>query len=85
MVAEIQGDSFMGTKFQRLREVLAETGLTRTRLYSLMAEGKFPRPVSTSERAVAWLESETEAWKRTRVAERDERLRKPRRRKRRVS
>ena len=50
----------------RRREVEQETGLSRTSIYRLMDEGKFPRPLRTGTRAVAWPTSEIEAWKASR-------------------
>ena len=55
----------------RIREVIAATGLRRSTLYSLIGEGRFPRPVRISERTTAWLESEVNDWVTERVAERD--------------
>ena len=46
----------------RLPAVRQKTGLCRTMLYQLMAEGTFPRPVSIGHRTVAWVESEVDAW-----------------------
>jgi prophage regulatory protein len=38
----------------RKKVVLARTGHSETTLYTLMAEGKFPRPVKISARCIAW-------------------------------
>lgn len=46
----------------RLREVKAQVGLSRSSIYALMAQGKFPRPVKISTRAVGWPEHEITAW-----------------------
>lgn len=48
--------------FMRLTDVLAYTGLSRTALYTLMAEGKFPRPRHPTTRAAFWVKAEVEAW-----------------------
>jgi prophage regulatory protein len=48
-------------------EVLARTGLSRTRLY---ADPTFPRSVKIGERAVAWVEDEIGDWVAARIAER---------------
>lgn len=55
----------------RLPQVLRDTGLNRTRLYSLQRTGQFPRAVKISRRAVAWPSAEVEAWIAGRIAERD--------------
>lgn len=46
----------------RLREVLARTGLSRSSLYQLSSQGKFPRPVRLTERAVGWREGDVNRW-----------------------
>lgn len=46
----------------RLNEVLAVTGLSRSRLYELQARGAFPRAVRIADRAVAWKEADIAAW-----------------------
>ena len=57
------------TRFLRLPEVQARTGLSRPTIYARLAEGRFPRPVSLGSRAVGWVESEIEEWSRERIAE----------------
>lgn len=52
----------MSEKFSRLAEVEAITGLKKTALYQLMAEGEFPRPYKLSGRAVGWKKSEIDEW-----------------------
>ncbi|WP_404379942.1 helix-turn-helix transcriptional regulator [Caenispirillum salinarum] len=46
----------------RRPEVEARTGLKRSSIYRLMAEGKFPKAVRLSERAVGWPEDRINAW-----------------------
>lgn len=46
----------------RIEEVLHRTGLKRTMLYGLIAEGKFPKQVSLGARAVGWYEDKVEGW-----------------------
>jgi prophage regulatory protein len=46
----------------RLPQVMARVGLRPTRIYELMGDGSFPKPIRLGERAVAWLESEVDAW-----------------------
>jgi prophage regulatory protein len=60
-------------KLIRLPETLAKTGLTRTRAYVLIAKGEFPQPVklSAAGRAIAFPESEIDAWIASRIAERE--------------
>jgi prophage regulatory protein len=42
--------------------VKARTGLSRSTLYAYMRDGRFPQPVAISERCVAWVEGEIDAW-----------------------
>lgn len=46
----------------RRSEVEAQTGLSRSLIYKLTAEGKFPAPVHLSARCVAFRASEVDAW-----------------------
>lgn len=52
----------------RLPQVLARTGLCKSKIYKLIAEGGFPAPVKLG-RASAWIESEVDAWIHARIAE----------------
>jgi len=62
----------MTYKILRRREVEARTGLSRSTLYNMMADGSFPRPLKLGARAVGWPESEIAAWFEARKAERDD-------------
>lgn len=48
--------------FLRLPEVKTVTGLSKTSLYALMKEKRFPAPVRLGPRAVAWVKSEVRQW-----------------------
>lgn len=50
----------------RRPEVERLTGLRKSSIYYLMAEGLFPRPVRIGRRAVAWRKSELRDWDITR-------------------
>ena len=52
----------MPTKILRRRDVEEQIGLGCSTLYSLMAEGKFPKPIKIGRRAVGWLESDIIDW-----------------------
>ena len=45
-----------------LKAVVAATGISRSTLYVLMAEGTFPRPRRVGKRAVRWNASEITNW-----------------------
>ncbi len=51
----------------RLRQVSQLTGLGRSMIYQMQAEGRFPQRIKLGARAVGWLESEVRDWLRTRV------------------
>jgi len=46
----------------RYREVMSQTGLSRSYLYELTKNGEFPASVKLSERSSAWIESEVQQW-----------------------
>ena len=54
-------------RFLRLSEVRGRVPYSRPTIYRLIAAGEFPRPYSLGARAVAWLESEIDAWIEARV------------------
>jgi prophage regulatory protein len=46
----------------RLPHVISRTGLPKSSIYMLMGQGKFPRPVKITSRAVAWPSSVVDEW-----------------------
>jgi prophage regulatory protein len=54
-------------------EVERKTGKTCSRIYDDIRAGKFPKPVPIGAPAVAWVESEIDAWIKQRIAARDAR------------
>jgi prophage regulatory protein len=46
------------------------TGLGKTKIYELQAQGRFPRSVRITEHTVGWVEQEVQAWLTGRLAER---------------
>ncbi len=55
----------------RLPKVLQATALSRSTLYVMMSDGRFPKPMKLGERAVGWPEAEIAAWLASRKAARD--------------
>lgn len=49
-------------RFIRRREVEERVRLSRSTLYKMIAEGKFPAPHRLGKRAVRFLESDVVAW-----------------------
>lgn len=52
----------------RIDSVKARTGLGRSTVYKMIADGQFPQPVKISTRAVAWRSNEIDSWIDARVA-----------------
>ncbi|MCF3594182.1 AlpA family transcriptional regulator [Rhodobacteraceae bacterium LMO-12] len=52
----------MFKRILRRPEVEVRTGLSRSTLYAMMAEGTFPKPVKLGKRAVGWREADIAAW-----------------------
>ncbi|HWU77507.1 MAG TPA: AlpA family phage regulatory protein, partial [Rhodanobacter sp.] len=50
------------TRFLRILQVKQHIGLSRSQIYKMIGEGKFPRQVRLSRRSVAWRWSEVKAW-----------------------
>jgi prophage regulatory protein len=55
----------------RLPEVAHYTGLRRSQIYRLAADGEFPKPCKIGSRASAWIESEVIDWVEARIAQRE--------------
>jgi prophage regulatory protein len=43
-------------------QVQDTVGLSRATIYQMMREGRFPKPVKISARAVGWIEHEIQEW-----------------------
>ena len=46
----------------RRKQVERITGLSRSSIYCMMEKNEFPRPIKLSERSVAWVYDEIQAW-----------------------
>jgi len=51
----------------RLRQVSQLTGLGRSMIYQMQAEGRFPQRIKLGDRAEGWLESEVRGWLATQI------------------
>lgn len=58
----------MSTAILKLPEVMRRTGLSRSSIYKLASEQKFPPPVKLSERSSGFVEQEIESWLSERIA-----------------
>lgn len=54
----------------RLPDVISRTGRSRSRIYSDLQKGSFPKPINIGPRAVAWVEEEIDCWIADRIRER---------------
>jgi prophage regulatory protein len=54
----------------RLAQVIDMTGLGKTKIYELQAQGRFPMSVRITAHSVGWVEQEVQAWLAGRLAER---------------
>ena len=50
------------TRILRMKQAIEKTGLSRSSIYNLMADGQFPRSIKISERAAGWVEDDIEAY-----------------------
>lgn len=57
------------TALIRRKEVEKLTALSRSRIYELMKQGLFPKPVQLGPMSVAWLEIEIHEWIADRIAD----------------
>ena len=51
----------------RLPQVRQATGLSRSMIYQLEAERRFPRRLKIGSRAVGWVDGEVQAWLASRI------------------
>lgn len=52
------------TRFLRLPEVMAQTGLRKTKIYAMINEDRFPAPVKIGRTSV-WPECQVREWQRS--------------------
>ena len=62
----------MTEKLMNGKAVLELTAMSQGTLYTLMSEGRFPRPLKVGKRAVRWVESEVVEWLDERKQARDQ-------------
>jgi prophage regulatory protein len=54
-------------RFIRLKEVIQISGLGKTKIYELQAQGRFPMRVQITTHSVGWIEEEVQAWLTARI------------------
>lgn len=51
----------------RLKSLKVKVGLGKTSIHEKIKRGEFPKPIPLGARAVAWLESDIDAWIESRI------------------
>ncbi|MDE2842365.1 MAG: AlpA family phage regulatory protein [Chloroflexota bacterium] len=46
----------------RIADVLEVVGVSRSTLYKMIADGRFPRPMRVGQRAARWRQSDIQRW-----------------------
>ena len=49
-------------KILRLKNVTEVTSMSRSTIYRLMEQGKFPKPIKLSQRIIGFLEEDIDQW-----------------------
>lgn len=49
-------------KLLKRKQVEEASGLSRSSIYQMMAEGRFPKPLKVGRRAVRWSEEDLKQW-----------------------
>lgn len=57
----VDSESTADTRFMRLPELMTRVGLGRSKIYEMMAEGEFPKPIKLG-RASVWPNHIVEQW-----------------------
>lgn len=67
-----EAPAFPKTKLLRIKDLTEIIGLSRSHIYKLAKDGKFPKPVPIVEggASVGWLADEIETWLKERIAAR---------------
>lgn len=68
MTPSSQLPSMPSLQILRLEQVCRMTGLSKSLVYQMEAEQRFPKRIRLTERAVGWIEGEVQGWLAERVA-----------------
>jgi len=58
----------MEQQIKKLLDVKLITGLSRSSIYRMASEGKFPKPIKLGARSSGWLATEIDQWLTDRIA-----------------
>ena len=64
--ADVASNAMTEPVFLRMTTVVRLTGLTRSTIYRLIADKRFPSPVRLGPRAVAWRRTDLLSWSESR-------------------
>jgi prophage regulatory protein len=59
----------MQTQLLRLPQVREATGLAKSTIYALIADGEFPKPIKVAGRATAWIAQEVADFIQSRISQ----------------
>lgn len=59
---------------ERLPQMMARTGLSRSGIYQRIAAGAFPKPIKLGDRVCAWVSTEVDSWINSLIADRDRKV-----------
>lgn len=59
-------------KILRCKEVEKKLSIGHSKIYRMIEENQFPRPIKLGPKSVGWLESEIDEWVQEKIDERDE-------------
>jgi prophage regulatory protein len=57
------------TQFYRLPTLQAKLGISRSHIWAMVKEGKFPKPIKLSPKCTVWNAADVERWVQERIAE----------------
>jgi len=58
-------------RIMRLKEIIEKTGLSRSTIYNLISQGRFPKQIELGARSVGWVDAEIDEWLETKVVHRN--------------
>lgn len=61
-------ETLRAKKILKMPQVSEVTGLSKSSIYELIRDGKFPKQIKLSVRSVGWLESDIDSWLDARIA-----------------
>ncbi len=59
---ETPGNTNERTRIVRMRELIRTTGVSRSTIYRLIADGLFPAPLKLSKSAIGWTSAAIQNW-----------------------